>query len=278
MKLGELMRDAVQRLAESGVENAQRDVQILMAEILTCDPSRLMLLRDDEVTQTQADIFAKMVAARSRRQPVSQIVGYREFWGRRFSVNGDVLDPRPDTELIIEEALKGPVPDRFLDLCTGSGNLAITLLCEWPQSRCVATDISQPALDIALKNAQAHGVEARFESVNLPWMNDLEAGFDLVVSNPPYISADEMADLSPEVRDWEPHIALTPGGDGLEAYRRFAVGLQAVLNPGGRAILEFGYKQADAVTAIFRAEGYSDTRILRDLGGNERIIVIMNKF
>ena len=180
--------------------------------------------------------------------------------------------------MIIEEALKGPVPDRFLDLCTGSGNLAVSLLCEWQNSSCVATDISQPALELAQKNAYTHGVAGRFEIRNTSWLTGLSSGYDLVVSNPPYITADEMLDLLPEVRDWEPRIALTPEGDGLEAYRQIARGLDDLLNPGGRAILEFGHTQAEEVEAIFHAEGYSDTCILRDLGGNERIIAISNRF
>lgn len=269
-----MLRLAEEALTGAGVEGPGRDARVLLAAALGVEPGRLTLERDREVGGEAEKLFGTYLAARAARQPVAQITGYREFWGRRFKVTRDVLDPRPDTETLIEAALTGPGPARLLDLGTGSGILAITLLAEWPQARAVATDISEAALAVARQNAEALAVAGRLELVRSDWFAAVAGRFDLVVSNPPYIAADEMAGLQPEVRDWEPRQALTPEGDGLAAYRAIARGLRRVLNPGGRALFEIGHSQAAAVAAIFRDQGWNAPVIHKDLAGKDRVIAL----
>ncbi len=272
MKAGDLIRKAEAVLAEAGVEGPGRDARVLMGAVLGLEPGRLILESDRAVSASEAQMFQRQVAARAQRQPVAQIVGFREFWGRRFRVTRDVLDPRPDTETLVDLALEGAAPARLLDLGTGSGALAVSLLAEWPGAEGVATDISDAALAVAAENAAAHRVSERLALVVSDWWSAVEGVFDLVVSNPPYIAEAEMAGLDPEVRDWEPALALTPGGDGLAAYLAIAAGLGGRLAPGGRGFFEIGAGQAAAVSAIFRDAGWNDPVIHRDLAGKNRVI------
>jgi release factor glutamine methyltransferase len=270
----ELLAEAEQILTMAGVDSARRDARLLLAAALDTDVARLALLSDKDVAEKAEVNFRNMIAARARRQPVAQILGYREFWGRRFRVTPDVLDPRADTETLIEQALNGPVPELLLDLGTGTGILAVTLLAEWPEAIGVATDISDKALTVARENAETLGVADRLTFIRSDWYANVNGKFDLVVSNPPYIAQDEMSHLEPEVREWEPALALTPGGDGLGAYRTIAAGLHSVLRPGGQCLVEIGYSQADSVCAIFREAGYDEQVIHRDLGGNDRVVAV----
>ncbi|MDF1854157.1 peptide chain release factor N(5)-glutamine methyltransferase [Pseudooceanicola sp.] len=211
------------------------------------------------------------VAARVARQPVSQIIGRRAFWRHDFLVTGDVLDPRPETEALVELALAEPF-QRLLDLGTGSGAIAISLLAERPGATGTACDLSGAALDVARRNAAAIGVADRLALRQSDWFAEISGEFDLILSNPPYIAADEMPDLAPEVRDWEPHMALTPGGDGLAAYRQIASGAAAHLRQGGRVLVEIGPTQAAAVIAIFRAEGFDQVTSHPDLDRRDRVV------
>jgi len=214
-----------------------------------------------------------VVAVRSLHQPVSHIIGKRDFWNHTFLVNASVLDPRPDTESLVAAALKVPF-DTVLDLGTGSGAIILSLLAEMPQAAGVATDISAEALDTAQRNAGRIGVSDRVRFMEANWFEGLSGRFDLIVSNPPYVSAAEMATLAPEVRDWEPHLALTPGGDGLGAYRRLAAGLGGFLAPGGRAFFEIGYQQAADVLKIFTDAGFDQLEVLQDMSGHDRVVAL----
>ncbi len=217
-----------------------------------------------------ADAFHADIDRRARREPVSHILGYREFWGRRFDVTPDVLDPRPETETLIACALDGPAPARVLDLGTGSGAILATLLAEWPNATGVATDLSDRALAVARRNLERHA-PGRFQTVRADWFSGLSGRFDLIVSNPPYITEAAMEALSPEVREWEPHLALTPGGDGLAAYRAIAAGWDRHVAEGGRLLLEIGYDQGVSVPAIFSPY---HSRVHRDLDGRPRVVEI----
>jgi release factor glutamine methyltransferase len=218
--------------------------------------------------------FAAHVAARLARRPVSQILGRRAFWGRDFEVTTDVLDPRPETETLVALALRGAPPTRLLDLGTGSGALLTTLLCEWPQARGLGTDLSDAALAVAARNAARHGVAGRAALRRADWTQGIEGAFDLVVSNPPYIPEAEVAALAPEVRDWEPHQALTPGPRGLESFERIARGLAGLLAPQGRALLEFGAGQGEAVAGVFREAGFRQVALRPDLDGRKRVVEV----
>ncbi|MEL6677122.1 MAG: peptide chain release factor N(5)-glutamine methyltransferase [Pseudomonadota bacterium] len=273
LTVGVALAEAVAGLAASGVEDPARDARRLLSHRI--GPGRL-LDRDAWLTAREAEGFRADVAARMRRQPVSQILGAREFWGRRFEVTPDVLDPRPDTETLIDCALNGPAPERVLDLGTGSGAILLTLLAEWPGASGVGTDLSTGALEVAGRNADAFGLRGRVTFLLSDWLEGVAGRFDLVVSNPPYIAEAEMAGLAPEVREWEPWMALTPGGDGLAAYRTIAARLASVLRPGGRALFEIGADQGQSVPEIFRAAGFASVSLHHDLNKKPRVVEVFH--
>lgn len=265
------VRFAIPRLRQAGVEDAARDARLLLGHALGIAPNRLTLHMADLLPPEAAARFEAAIAARAARQPVSQITGRRLFWGRSFHVTRDVLDPRPETECLIAAALSAPFAT-VLDLGTGSGCILVTLLAERPGARGVGVDLSDAALAIARENAAALGVGPRADFRDSDWFAQVSGRFDLIVANPPYIAAAEMPTLAPEVRDWEPHLALTPGGEGLEAYRAIATGAGAHLAPGGRLLVEIGPTQGLAVAALFRAAGLQGMAILPDLDGRDRVV------
>jgi len=265
---------AAARLAAAGVPDPARDARVLMAAALGVPPAGLTPRQRDALPPAAAAVFAAHVAARGGRRPAAQILGRREFWGRSFEVTGDVLDPRPETEALVALALQGPAPARLLDLGTGNGAILVTLLAEWPEARGLGSDLSAAALAVAARNAARHGVAVRSEFRRADWTDGLRGPFDLVVSNPPYIPAAELAALAPEVRDWEPRLALTPGPRGVEAYERIAARLAALLDPCGRALFEIGAGQGPAVTALFRRAGFVRVKLHPDLDGRDRVVAV----
>ncbi|MDP3339808.1 peptide chain release factor N(5)-glutamine methyltransferase [Frigidibacter sp.] len=267
----EALRAAVARLAAAGVADAPRDARRLLAHAMGIGADRLLLHLGEVLPPAAAAAFELAVAARAARQPVSQITGSRLFWGRAFRVTRDTLDPRPETECLIAAALERPF-GRVLDLGTGTGCIVLTLLAERPGARGMGTDLSEAALAVAAGNGVALGLGERVKFVASDWFAGVTGQFDLIVSNPPYITAEEMALLDPDVRDWEPHMALTPGGDGLDAYRAIAAGAGAHLAPGGRLLVEIGPLQGAAVEALFAAAGLKGIRALPDLDGRDRVV------
>lgn len=268
MIVAEALRAGAARLAAAGVPDAARDARWLLAHMMGFAPDRLVLHMQDEVGAHAATRFDTALTAREARQPVAQIVGERLFWGRRFRVTREVLDPRPETESLIALALAEPFGS-VLDLGTGSGAIALTLMAE-TGAVTTATDLSPGALAVAGENAARLGLHPTFLLSN--WFDRVEGRFDLVTSNPPYIAEAEMAALSPEVRDWEPHMALTPGGDGLDAYRAIAAGAGAHMTPGGRLLVEIGAAQGPDVAALFQGAGLEDVRIHPDMDGRDRVV------
>jgi len=269
----QVMTEAGHRLAEAGIDNAHGDALALMAHAFgrTVPRYELMGALRDPLPPEAATRFEAAIAARLKRQPVSQITGSRAFWKHRLEVTQDTLDPRPETETLVALALEAPFM-RLLDLGTGTGAIALSLLAERPEATGTATDLSDAALAVAARNAAALGVADRLTLLRSDWFSDVEGQYDLIVSNPPYIAADEMQDLAPEVRDWEPHMALTPGGDGLSAYRAIATSAPAFLLPGGRLLVEIGYRQGPAVVDIFRAAGLDVAEVHTDIDGRDRVV------
>lgn len=267
------MSEAGRQLEAAGIDNGRGDAMALIAYAYGDRVPRyaLMGILQDPLPEDVAARFEAAIAARLTRQPVSQIIGRRAFWRHEFIVTPDVLDPRPDTETLVAQALEEPFT-RLLDLGTGSGAIAISLLAERPQAKGLASDLSAPALEVARRNAAATGVLERLELCQSNWFCAIDGQFDLIVSNPPYISASEMDALSPEVRDWEPQMALTPGGDGLSAYREIAAGAADHLTPGGWLMVEIGWQQGPAVSEIFRQHGLEDVSIRHDLDGRDRVV------
>jgi release factor glutamine methyltransferase len=272
MTLRDALAAAARRLSEAGIDGAGGDARALVAKAAGVARDRLLLHMGDEMDPAAQARLDAMLARRAAREPVARILGRREFWGRSFTVTPDVLDPRPETESLIELALTGPAPARLLDLGTGSGCIAVTLLAEWPGATGVATDLSAPALAVAGENAARHGVAARLALIRRDWFAALSGRFDLVVSNPPYIAAAEMVGLSPEVRAHDPAAALSDGGDGLAAYRALAAGMTRHLAPGGRMLVEIGAGQGAQVARLFAAAGLADVHVRPDLDGRDRVV------
>lgn len=272
MILRELMMQAQARLQDANIENPGRDVRKLAAAALAVPAERLTLISGSPASSDQVAQFDAYVSQRLARKPVARILGYREFWGREFEISADVLDPRGDTETIVLEALKTPAK-RLLDLGTGSGVLAVTLLAEWLDANAVASDISNAALAIAKTNAAKHGVAARVEFCCSDWLDKISGQFDLIVSNPPYIAESELSVLSPDVTHYDPKIALSPGKDGLVAYRAIARDAQNHLLPSGRLIVEIGASQGADVKKIFTQIGYQEIEILKDLNERDRVVI-----
>ena len=267
----EALRAAIPVLAAAGIEEAPRDARLLLAHAMGIAPDRLTLHLPDPLAPAAAARLAAALAARAARQPVAQITGRRQFWGRPFQVTRDTLDPRPETETLVAAALEQPFA-RVLDLGTGTGCILVTLLAERPGATGTGLDLSPAALAVAAANAAALGVADRARFALSDWFAAAEGRHDLIVANPPYIAAAEMAGLAPEVRDWDPHLALTPGGDGLAAYRAIAAGAGAHLAPGGRLLLEIGPTQGAAVAGLLRAAGLVDVTIRTDLDGRDRVL------
>ena len=265
------LRRAVPLLREAGIEDAARDARVLLAHALGIGHDRLTLkLQDDMTPQQEADYNAAL-QARIARQPVAQITGRRLFWGLSFRVTRDTLDPRPETETLVAEALSEPFL-KLLDLGTGTGCILLSCLKGMPLARGLGTDISDAALEVAMGNTRDLGLEARARFRKSDWLTSVTGAYDLIVSNPPYIAADEMPTLAPEVRDWEPHLALSPGGDGLDAYRAITRGAGARLMPGGRLLVEIGPTQGPAVSALFAEAGLEQIRVLPDMDGRDRVV------
>jgi release factor glutamine methyltransferase len=264
------------RLKAAGIDTPVIDARLLLeaaagatrADLLN-DPHRLLTL-----DQTQA--LDDFMARRERREPIAHILGRKGFWSVMLNVGPQVLTPRPDTELVVIAALERLEPGRparILDLGVGSGAILLALLAERPAAKGLGVDISEDALAVARENASNLGLAGRAALLRDDWTAGLEdEGFDLVVSNPPYIRTGEIPTLDPEVRQYEPLAALDGGPDGLDAYRELAPGILRVLKPGGGFVVEIGHDQGLAVTELFQAAGAADIELRQDLGGRDRVV------
>lgn len=267
----EALRAALPRLAAAGIDTPARDARLLLAHAMGIAADRLTLHMPDALSPAAQAGFDAAITARSNRQPVAQIIGQRLFWGRTFKVSQDTLDPRPETEILVQAALQRPFL-KLLDLGTGTGCILLSCLADMPMASGVGSDISARALAVAQENAEALGLSNRVRLIRSDWFAAIPGRFDLIVSNPPYIAAAEMSQLAPDVLNWEPHGALTPGGDGLAAYRSIAAQAPARLMTGGRLLLEIGPTQGAAVCAMLAAQGLEQIRILTDLDGRDRVV------
>lgn len=272
MRVEEVLRLGAQRLAAAAVPEAAGDARALMAHSLDVPRARLTLHMRDVLPEIAERRFTMALEKRLARVPVSQILGYRDFYGHRFKISADVLDPRPETEILVAAALEHSFL-RVIDLGTGSGAILLSLLAARPEAEGLGTDLSPEALAIAQDNAAALDLETRAQFRKADWWDGVDGRFDLVVSNPPYIATAEMSGLPPELQ-YEPMLALTPGGDGLSAYRRLFEGLALHLSPNGRALFEIGASQGAAVQAIAFAAGFETARLLQDFDGRDRVLCI----
>ena len=269
-----LLQKARRSLFEADIELSALDARLLLQAASEMTHEQLIAEPNKVLPAEKISRFKSFIDRRLQHEPVTRILGVREFYGRLFQVSPAVLDPRADTETIIELTLQrmGQEPMRILDLGTGSGAIAITLLAERPNWSGIAADLSSDALEIAKANSTALGVAGRLAFHNGTWFDGISEKFDLIVSNPPYIPHSDIFVLSLEVQNFDPHLALNGGGDGLEAYRAIAAGSAKYLNSKGLVILEIGAGQGADVTQIFINQGFELTEQKSDLGGHVRAL------
>jgi release factor glutamine methyltransferase len=276
LTLAAALTAATNRLRAAGVDAPRRDARLLMARALRADEASLVAGSGHVLERRQAAAFAALVRRRSRREPLSHVIGRREFWSLNFTVGPAVLDPRPDSECLVEAALafapgRG-APLRVLDLGTGSGCLLLAVLSERPLAKGVGVDAAPAALELARRNARDLGLEPRARFVRGDWGRRLRGPFDLVLCNPPYVRTGDIAALEPEVARFEPRLALDGGPDGLDAYRRLLPDL-ARLARKGVGVVEIGDGQAGAVSAIAAQAGLTAIARREDLAGRARCLV-----
>ncbi|MHB8708401.1 MAG: peptide chain release factor N(5)-glutamine methyltransferase [Desulfuromonadales bacterium] len=268
-----LLRWTADYFAGRGIDSPRLDAELLLADTLGLDRVGLYLNFERPMLADELTVFREQVKRRANREPLAYVLGVTEFWSLPLKVTPAVLIPRPDTELLVEQALPRLAgAARVLDVGTGSGALAIALAHERPECMITAIDLSPAALAVAAENARSNGVAERIEFLRADLAVLPRGPFDLAVANPPYIPGEELAMLMPEVRDFEPHLALDGGADGLDAYRALASQADAVLTPGGWLLVEVGIDQAAAVQELFAAAGLAEIFASRDLAGIERVV------
>ncbi len=283
MTVLEAIRRSAEFLEKKGVDTPRLQAELLLAHVLKLPRMQLYLQFERVLTAAELDGLRELIQRRGRREPLQQILGSTSFCGLEVSLNRDVLVPRPETELLAENAWVFAAqlaaaragPATVLDFGTGSGCLAIAIAVKCPSARVHALDVSAAAVALARKNVERHGVSDRVDVVHGDGLATLapELRFDLIVSNPPYIPSAEIAQLPPEVRDYEPRLALDGGADGLDFYRRFAVEAAPRLNARGKIMLEFGDGQATALRELFGQQNWIVERIVEDYTQRPRILI-----
>jgi release factor glutamine methyltransferase len=280
---GKAFAETAGLLRQAGIDTPELDARLLLCHAAGLTHEAYIARAGGELGGAAAARLELLIARRLAREPVSRILGTREFYGRGFLVDRHALDPRPDTETSIEAALDlvdrqglRTAPLNLLDLGTGTGCILITLLAELPKARGLGTDLSGAALDLAAANALRLGVTDRASFMVADWLDGVDGSFDLIVSNPPYIASAEIAGLPEEVSGHDPRLALDGGPDGLDAYRRIATRAAQALAPNGKILVEIGFSQAEQVAEIFAKAGLTldgDSAIRHDLAGRARLVV-----
>ena len=271
MQYRELYRMGKARLTEAKIPEAELDARLLLEEVCGTDRNDLLVHGDKEVPPEQCDRYVEYIQRRQKREPLQQITGYQEFMGLRFKVTPDVLIPRQDTEILVEEVMRY-VHDgmHILDMCTGSGCILLSLLKYSNDCEGTGCDISEPALKVAEENAEMLSLNASFVQSNL--FENISGKYEFIVSNPPYIPTGVIPTLMEEVRDHEPVSALDGREDGLYFYREIVEKAGEYLYPGGMLFFEIGYDQAEKVSSLMREAGYQEVTVCKDLAGLDRVV------
>ncbi len=285
--ISDILKTVSLTLAGEGFPDADREALYMAAHILGCKLSEVSLNRDKPVDEGMVDKLARFIDRRIKREPLQYILGETEFMGLPFKVTGDVLIPRPETEILVEEVLKIEGAGRILDLCTGSGCIAVSLAKLYKGADIVAIDVSHKALQVAHENAELNGIDSieflEVDFVKVVHSHRNEQGneegdafrhsFDIIVSNPPYVSLEDFETLDPEVKVFEPRIALVADDDGYSFINEIIIGAILYLKAGGTLIMEVGYNQAETVASNLLQNGsYYDVEIIKDLEGIDRIV------
>lgn len=275
------LRHLVRVFEEAGLPDARTDARFLALHALALTPLDLSLRGREPIGAVGARALSDAAARRCAGEPVARIIGAWEFWGLPFALGPETLVPRPDTESVVEAALRllpeDEKPLRVVDLGTGTGCILVALLHERLKAFGIGVDRAEGALAVARRNAADNGVGDRAAFLCGSWLDALTGPFDLIVSNPPYIAASVVATLAPEVRLHDPHAALDGGADGLDAYRAILRGIArrpGLLAAGGALVLEIGYDQGAALVDLARAMGFEDVNVGRDLAGNDRVVTL----
>jgi release factor glutamine methyltransferase len=278
MTIAQARRALSDAFRQNGIDTPELDARILVGHLLGLDHTALATTADRALDENEARALAVLAARRIAHEPIARITGYKEFWGLQMQITPATLVPRPETETVVEAALAAIDADgprtralRILDLGTGSGAILLALLSELPCAFGIGTDLSQEALATARGNAIRHGLSQRTAMLACDFGSALGSGFDLVVANPPYIAAIDIASLSPEVRQ-DPRRSVDGGPDGLAAYRAIAADAHRLIKPLGHLVLELGGGQADAVTKLLRAENLAPAPARFDLNGIPRAL------
>ncbi len=272
MTYREILLFGERQLFKAGIADAKNDAWLLLAMACRIDKNYYYLHSEEEAATEQELEFGLLVKKRSERIPLQYITGEQEFMGLDFQVNSNVLIPRQDTEVLVEEALKVLTSGmEVLDMCTGSGCIAISIAKLKPGVKVTAGDISQGAVNVAKENARKHETAVVFLTSDM--FGQIKGQFDVIVSNPPYIPTGVIPKLMPEVRDFEPHLALDGSEDGLMFYKILAGQGRDYLKPGGYLMMEIGCDQAKAVTALLKQYGYREIKVVKDLAGLDRVVI-----
>ena len=271
----DLYLNGIEKLERAGIAEAKLDARLLLEYVCGTDHSTLLAHPDMEVSENAEGQYMSFLDRRAAHEPVAYILGSWNFMGLDFDVNKNVLIPEQDTETLVEEAMRFLEDGmRFIDLCTGSGCIALSLLNYTNETKALCTDISADALTVAGGNADKLGLSERAEFVRTDLFPDSNVGkFDMIVSNPPYIASSVIDGLAPEVRDYEPRIALDGAEDGLLFYKRIVEKAPEYLLSNGYLLLEIGYDQGSALRSMLEADGrFHDIQVIKDLGGNDRVV------
>ena len=280
MLLSELQKKITKILAEGGIETNSLDARIILKEIFNFDEKELILNSDLILSESKISKVQKIITRRLNLEPVSKIFGKRDFYNSTFSISDDVLDPRPETENIVEIANNFILEkgyESFIDLGTGSGCIILSILKENKNLTAVGVDISIDAINIAKKNSKDMNLEKRSSFLVSNWLSSVYSSYDLIISNPPYIPSDEIITLSKTVKNFDPLISLDGGQDGLKCYKEIAQDINRVINKNGRVILEIGYNQAHDVIKIFESKEFKLLKIYNDINGLNRILTFESK-
>lgn len=274
-----LRRSAAQSLSEAGIGDAETDARLMLMAACECSRADIIARAHEIVSIGSLEHFNALLKRRMSHEPMAYILSVKEFWSLPFKVTQDVLIPRPETEGVVQRALalmdSSLAPD-ILDIGTGSGAILISLLCEMRGARGVGVDISKAALAIARQNALALGVADRAAFIRSNFLVAVEGQFDVLVSNPPYISDYAMAELPKDVKDYEPSLALRGGACGLQAYTAIVTQARGVLKPQGHIVFEIGFDQADALADLLEQNRFSSIEIFKDLAGHDRVVSAKN--
>lgn len=269
MKVKELLLYATDFLKQANIENPRLEAEIMLSHVLKKDKIFLITHDNDEVFDEADENLKKLLNRRIKNEPMAYILGYKEFYGRKFFVNDGVLIPRPETELLIE-LVKNKSNVKILDLCAGSGCIGLTLAAECENADATLSDISHDAAEVIKKNAELLGLKVNVIESDL--FQNIEDKFDVIVCNPPYIESKVINDLESDVKDYEPRIALDGGEDGLDFYKKIIPFSKNYLFSGGSVYFEIGYNEGNAVKNLFEENGFCDVKIYKDLAGLDRIV------